>query len=663
MLSESTLSRLRIVDSSQLTAQVITALPEQIQSGTRLGVTRDELREAQKVVDDLLAFIAELQKKLDALPTPPSPLPPGTIALTGIDDKFSFGLVPIFTSADKTFQITTKANRPVTFVELAGLEEPFAFKGGAFPGTGGTCKAAIAENCTIVLTFSPKGVGGVEDANWLKYRPAVTLKFRDGAESGSSNTLVIGGTSERTSSIGELVAVVRSAPAQVFPGEKAEFYLELRRKEVSAGQPVFFKDITISGVPDPFSIVRNDCAKEQVHRDWCDIVMQFAPSRPGTFTNQVAFSVNTGFGAPKAFTVAVSGTALSRPDELDASRHLLVVYNENWPESVETKNYYLANRPGFAAANTLGVRFPFSARCPEIVCLSETLESVHFREIQEKIVNPIISWLRAHSDKDIHYIVLIRGLPTRNQDPPADISGPYSVQALIRDAVSRVLSKEIFLSSLDTGTLESTKAYVDKLKRVYGAMPQKSVVISARGTNMSGTTYYFSDSYLGEGVTDKLKAPAFAEALRAANSSAQIVTRGNILPVLSSASDVTGFLIHGIYGYNSNSNYAVDGTIRFSGNSGWYAMSTVESFNGLWMAAGHQGNFIKWFSKNAFGGSNYEHTPAAATTYVKEPTSNSVQPSLFTCWDVGKPFAYCAWKSQIVAGSMLQVVGDPWVTR
>ena len=39
------------------------------------------------------------------------------------------------------------------------------------------------------------------------------------------------------------------------------------------------------------------------------------------------------------------------------------------------------------------------------------------------------------------------------------------------------------------------------------------------------------------------------------------------------------------------------------------SVQTVESYNGMWDGGGYQGNFVRWFSANAFGGINYSNTP------------------------------------------------------
>ena len=122
---------------------------------------------------------------------------------------------------------------------------------------------------------------------------------------------------------------------------------------------------------------------------------------------------------------------------------------------------------------------------------------------------------------------------------------------------------------------------------------------------------------------------------------------------------------HSNWGTNllSDGNYALDGQVKWSGNSDWWIIRTEESFNGQRDTG--QGNFIKWFSRNAFGGTNYSNTPIGGPTYVNEPfaiaTDNAI---LFGMWASGKNLAICCWAARNPGTPpYLQVVGDPFVTK
>ena len=109
--------------------------------------------------------------------------------------------------------------------------------------------------------------------------------------------------------------------------------------------------------------------------------------------------------------------------------------------------------------------------------------------------------------------------------------------------------------------------------------------------------------------------------------------------------------------------YATNGFVNWTGNSRWWIIETVESFNGQRYEA-DQGNFIKWLSSNAFGGTNYLNTPVGAVCHTEEPGSAGTinnESIYFGEWAAGKSFAICAWDS-IVTRNM-QAVGDPFVTR
>ena len=109
-------------------------------------------------------------------------------------------------------------------------------------------------------------------------------------------------------------------------------------------------------------------------------------------------------------------------------------------------------------------------------------------------------------------------------------------------------------------------------------------------------------------------------------------------------------------------NYALDGSVVFTNNSRWYIIETIESLNGQRCESG-QGNFLKWFSSNAFGGTNYPNTPIGAVSHVEEPFIVGVSDSsrYFGLWVQNKNFAICAWNSRITA--FFQAVGDPFVMR
>src|SRR5437667_390303 len=82
--------------------------------------------------------------------------PPSTdVAMLGFSDgaSFDFGAHAVGSSVDHTVTISNSGAHAAAGVALAALAAPFSFKGGAFPGSGGTCGVALdpAQTCTVVL--------------------------------------------------------------------------------------------------------------------------------------------------------------------------------------------------------------------------------------------------------------------------------------------------------------------------------------------------------------------------------------------------------------------------------------------------------------------------------------------------------------------------------
>ncbi|MFH1018950.1 MAG: GLUG motif-containing protein [Pseudomonadota bacterium] len=97
-----------------------------------------------------------------------SPIDPTMKASLELPGKtiFSFGSVAIQTSSEKTVTIANAGKFSAAHIHVgsSALTEPFSFKGGSFPGTGGTCtddsELAPGTSCTAVIVFSPPIEGG-----------------------------------------------------------------------------------------------------------------------------------------------------------------------------------------------------------------------------------------------------------------------------------------------------------------------------------------------------------------------------------------------------------------------------------------------------------------------------------------------------------------------
>ena len=102
---------------------------------------------------------------------------------------FDFGFTKIGETSEQTIALLNGGDAPATQLQIEALTAPYAFKGGKFPGEGGSCGEEIAAkgSCTLIITHTPTELG--------YYAGQVSAKFHDGDEEGSI-ALRLGGYGE-----------------------------------------------------------------------------------------------------------------------------------------------------------------------------------------------------------------------------------------------------------------------------------------------------------------------------------------------------------------------------------------------------------------------------------------------------------------------------------
>jgi hypothetical protein len=167
---------------------------------------------------------------------------------------------------------------------------------------------------------------------------------------------------------------------------------------------------------------------------------------------------------------------------------------------------------------------------------------------------------------------------------------------------------------------------------------------------------YYIDEY--QSVYGRSFTTLETNAVLAENPSA-VITVDNNASHLSSCANVRGYMCWGANG-GMGADYAQNGSVTFTGSSNWYLIKTIESFNG--QRSTSQGNFVDWFSSNAFMGTSYSNTPVGAVTHVDEPFLGGINNQWFwALWERGYNLAECGWFSRRT--TKLQVIGDPLVRR
>ncbi|MGJ4888947.1 hypothetical protein ACQR1Y_12175 [Bradyrhizobium sp. HKCCYLRH3099] len=370
---------------------------------------------------------------------------------------------------------------------------------------------------------------------------------------------------------------------------------------------------------------------------------------------------------------------LGKPQATDINvRRTLVVYNTASTDGLAVANYYVANRPGMATVDVLGVT-------------ADTTEVTTSANMQSQIRTPIRNWLAANPSPAKRYIVMCRGLPSRVHDAGNTSSVDYMLARSDPNMANAVGTEYAQLGSfyftlratpfdpasfpgtsflvtrMDMGgSLAATKAYIDKIKAMYNAMPVPAVLVSAKAASLGGSNYWLDDC----------RDPAYSAAFNASYPYQQFyslygftsppkmnyqfgLTSDPQAP-FSPCADVTAYMGWGTHA-SLPSNYAYNGTsLVFTGKSSWYIVTTVESFSGI-ISSG-QGNFETWFKDTAVGGAAYSRTPIGMGCTTDEPTTGGIMRSnAYANWEEGLPLADCLWSGR--ATPYFMAVGDPLVVQ
>lgn len=89
-----------------------------------------------------------------------------------IPTSHDFGTVPVGGSSEVTMLINKTGGVNATSVSGLTLSSPFSYKGGSYPGTGGSCGSTVSADCSIVLLYSPTA-GGTQSGT-------VTIQYNNG---------------------------------------------------------------------------------------------------------------------------------------------------------------------------------------------------------------------------------------------------------------------------------------------------------------------------------------------------------------------------------------------------------------------------------------------------------------------------------------------------
>ena len=386
------------------------------------------------------------------------------------------------------------------------------------------------------------------------------------------------------------------------------------------------------------------------------------------FTGNYSVNVTNAIGSTNVVWHIVSTNA-----PVNVTNDLLLIYNTNSTDSKTVLDYYLAHRPGVAGANVLGIGWPgiYITNAPNDGFIFTGLTNITDYEtitpsgFTNQVLNPVLNWLTANPTKQPQYVIFMLDVPSRVYDtvPSYTASSPYASVSV--QIATTLPNWQPYITSISMNGTNDCIGYINKLVSIGTNYPAGSLFISASAKGYANTNWYFDDvssygSYLGtfglialQGVMSN-GVPSKAITYSPNTPSSTHITRGtNIAGYYTTAND--GGLGGNYSGLTNNLPRVI-----FQGDSGWYLIETVDSFNGVRYGIDA---FMQWYASYAFGGTNYSNTPIGAVCHTDEPFLSYVENSqiYFGMWAAGKSFGICAWSARQT--THFQAIGDPFVVK
>jgi hypothetical protein len=263
--------------------------------------------------------------------------------------------------------------------------------------------------------------------------------------------------------------------------------------------------------------------------------------------------------------------------QVDVSKDLLLIYNTNSSANGSSNvcAYFLANRP-------------MVANCTNVLAIGcTTNEIIDPPEYTNIIAAQIQTWLAANPTKRPQYVILFQDIPSRQSYNTGGGQTPEypSVQYGIHTTCA--MNWNPFVTSINmngTGGTNDCIAYINKLAFMGSINPPGQLILSASAVGYGNSNWYFDDTETGYGG-DPLGMAAEQGVIQAGVSSNAIVYTnvvpdcGSLACHITSATNIAGYLSWGAHS-SLGTNYATNGLVNWTRNSGWYIIQTIESFNG-----------------------------------------------------------------------------------
>jgi hypothetical protein len=216
----------------------------------------------------------------------------------------AFGARPTGASYDLTLTVSRTGEVNATSMSRSLSAGGFAFKGGSYPGTGGTCPTLTmsASTCTIVVTFTPTSA--------ISYSANLNLNYHNGYT--NTSTLV------NLTGSGIPTAQLTFSPVPVNFGQVIQTTSSERSVTMTNTGPVSATTIAPVTVAAPFVFkggvypgTGGNCGGQLASLASCTMVIEFAPTSTGVRVQDLIMNYDNGYASVQA-SVQLTGEGLAQ---------------------------------------------------------------------------------------------------------------------------------------------------------------------------------------------------------------------------------------------------------------------------------------------------------------------------------------------------------------
>ena len=246
----------------------------------------------------------------------------------------AFGNVVNGQTKDISINLSATAGNGITGLSPTSISSPYTFKGGSFPGTGGTCTSTLnaSTSCSIVLTFAPT-TEGVRNGT-------LVLSF-NGGTGPLTHTVSLTGNATPAANITIASTNFGSTSVNSF---KEMAVIVTNSSTISPVSPTWSLPAGFSFKNGSFAASGSNCWSTS-----CTINLVFNPTVATTYSGTLTLTYNDGTGNLKNATATLTGTGFLT-DDLFLSRFDTVSFSSIYVGATNDQSFTLAHGGGTTPA-------------------------------------------------------------------------------------------------------------------------------------------------------------------------------------------------------------------------------------------------------------------------------------------------------------------------